>query len=265
VLRITLIVLSIVALAQLGCTEDPEEQGDLNGEENEDIDVEDKEGKSGEDSGNAPRILPAEPLTIESGCVTYVGNHLKYPDGEHSQKYEFCADGTMTKTWNPVPGQDPPGDLTCPGTWSGSGGQLEIKFKCNAGFPNNNSESYEYVFTYEDGAKLDLLGGKAQVEPGDGSTVVGTYEASSYTVLDMGTIMDMEIIADETTVVTDDQWETTSHVILTCVGMVCNLYPDYNSDNTTVTSGPLTNPGTLYDMGGTYMLQTSTKVVLERQ
>ncbi len=274
---LVLLCIGLIGLFAIGCGDDPEEGAGSDSDADSDNDSDADSDSDGDSDGDdacidcgSPEILLAEPLTVSSGCATYVGAHQKTPDGEHIQTYEFCADGTATKLWNPVPGQNPPGQLTCTGTWSGDGSQLIIDTKCSAAsiggaIMGSQFESYEYVFTYENGAKLDLLGGQAQVGPRDGSTVIGSYAASEHSILDLGEILYMDITEDVTTVVTNGHFETITHTILTSKGLLRFLYGDIDDAPGIVTSGPLTMPGTLYDLGGTYMLQTSKKLVLERQ
>lgn len=217
--------------------------------------------------GSAPELLPATPLMIEAGCATFVGNHLKHPDGEHLQTYEFCADGTMTKFWDPVPAQDFPQAMTCPGSWSAdSRGGLEIQFECiDAGFANHAVEVYELAFMYDNGTKLDMFEGRIQLPPGDGSSVIGDYASSLSGIIDMGggTVMYMEMWGDHATRVTDGRWENREHEVVQCEGFAC--VDDYNSEQDTETSGSVDMPGQLYQLGDLHVFQVSQYHVMQRQ
>jgi hypothetical protein len=256
--NLVLLCLGSMALFAIGCSDDSTQSATGDSDAGSAITGGDGEG---------PEIVPATPIAIESGCATYIGNHLKHPDGEHVQTYEFCADGTMTKFWDPVPAQDFPQAMTCPGTWSSdSRGGLQIAFECiDAGFPNSATEVYEVAYMYEDGAKLDMHEGKIQQEPGDGSSIVGTYANSISGVIDMadGLLMYMEMWGDHETVVTDGRWENVEHEFVTCEGTVCTA--DFNSEQDNETSGEFKGPGKLYDLGGVYVFQGTQYHVMDRQ
>ena len=60
-----------------------------------------------------------------------------------------------------------------------------------------------------------------------------------------------------------NRWENLEHELVTCVGTVCTA--EFNSELDTETSGEVTGPGKLYDLGDIYVFQVSQYHVMERQ
>lgn len=210
----------------------------------------------------------AEKLSIISGCETYVGDHPVAPGQGFVQTYQFCADGTVTKMWNPDPVENPtmPGDIVCEGTWSYDGNQLTIETKSTIMFMDLITvEKYGVAFTYQDGEKLDFYSVK-QDAPGDGSSIVGSYSSSANTTVTLGTWMDSDTAAATSTVITrsGDQavWLTTKTVETVCEGGLC---PADEAIAPIETSGNIAMPGTLFELDGTFFFQEAETLVLERQ
>ncbi len=216
-----------------------------------------------------PELLPASLLTVESGCVTYIGAHPLYPDSGEVQTYRFCFDGTVTKYWNPDPNASMPGDLTCEGTWSYDENVLTID-TTDVSYGMNSVEIYGNAYMYDDGAKLDFFS-TAKVPSGDKSTVKGDYALDSLITVDMGTMMDMDTTTNTSLVVTDSdpddglvEWVSELTVTVSCAGMACGSIT--NGTQVTNESGILATPVSLYDLNnGTYIFQTTDELVLEKQ
>jgi len=224
---------------------------------------------------DGPALLPAELLSVDSGCDTYIGAHPVAPgamlcgaggDELCVLEYDFCANGDSEKRWNPSPGEAIPGDTVGTGTWSYDGNELTIDTTATIlGSPSNTVETYDIAFTYDDGARLDLHSA-AQITPGDGSTVVGDYERHASTVATTGGAFaaTIESTADTTMTVTDGAWEATLVEDNECTGslFVCGMVPP---GGTTESSGTVIMPGSLYELGSTYILQVDDALVLEKQ
>ncbi len=239
----------------------------------------DQEDEDNDDMGNAcdpcpndlfnicgsPTLLPAALLSVDSGCVIYIGDHPSEPGQGFIQTIEFCADGTATKWWNPDPVDSPtlPGYLTCDGTWSYNENELTIATTATVmGMAMNTIESYGVAFTYNNGAKLDLSS-PAQIMPGDGSTVIGNYALTIEVSVNMGWVMNMLSIADTSLIITGADpapWTATETTVTTCTGMAC---PPEGTEVTT-TTGTIPLPGELYNLDGTYVIQVDDSLVLDR-
>jgi hypothetical protein len=213
---------------------------------------------------NAPELIDGDPLSVGSGCVTYEGDHPVEPGLGFVQTYEFCANGSAIKLWNPDPVNSPtlPGDLVCVGTWSVTGTELAIDTNCDMlGMVMNSTETYEIAYTYDGGAKLDMFS-VGQDTPGDASSAVGSYSTSTQVTVLVPGMMDMLTIADTaTTVAGDGSWAASQTSVATCTGGVCT--PAMNGTTVTDTSGAIALPGQLFDVDGTYVLQVDDTFVLE--
>ncbi|THB70239.1 MAG: hypothetical protein D6B28_09695, partial [Gammaproteobacteria bacterium] len=216
-----------------------------------------------------PKLIQASLLNVESGCVTYIGDHPSEPGQGFEQKLEFCADGTVTKWWNPDPVNSPsqPGDLVQEGTWSYDGNVLVIETVSSVmGMDMNYTDKYGVAYTYDNGAKLDIYNA-SKVTPAGSGTLAGDYELVSETIITMGSYMDLYAVSTTITEVADNGseflWSSTKTVESTCDGFACN--DASNGTTVTETSRALDAPGTLYDLEGTYIFQTSDVLVLERK
>ncbi len=213
------------------------------------------------------RLLPASLLSVPSGCVTYVGDHPVVSGAGHVQTYRFCADGTVTKWWNPFPVTSPalPGNLVCYGTWAYSGRELIINTTATVvGLASLNSvETYSTAFTYEAGAYLAMYSPE-QVTPGDGSTVIGSYALHNEVTAVLGVLMNSLSVTDLSTVVTDGDpatWASTKINVSTCSGVACPV----TGTTTIKDNGTIVMPGELYHLDGIYLIQADDSLVLERQ
>ncbi len=225
-------------------------------------------------------LIPAALLSVPAGdCVTYVGDHPGEPGQGYIQTYEFCGDGTATKMWNPTPVSSPtlPGNLVQLGDWEYVGNQLVITTSTmiiNDLAEMISVEKYGIAFTYDDGAKLDMYS-PGQVVPGDGGTILGDYALHSEMRVDTVGLVEAvtEAYSDTVAAVTQGapgqaDWVSTLTVELLCTGsdLVCGSVPGLGV-TVTETNGTMERPGWLFDLGGsgTYILQTATDLVLDRQ
>jgi hypothetical protein len=213
-------------------------------------------------AGGDVQILPAALLSVDTGCVTYEGDNPAVPGQGHVETLEFCAGGTVTKWWNPSPGAPIPGDLTCTGTWSYEGNELTIDTTCGT---MDLVDTYGIAFTYEDGAKLDMWS-PGQTIPGDGSTLIGTYALLSETASVFVPWVDLLSVSDTDMVVTAGvrglaDWTSTETIGYTCTGAACPAPPL----SPVVKIGQVLLPGSLYNLGGTYIIQVADTLVLQRQ
>lgn len=219
--------------------------------------------------GSAPELIAAALLNIDSGCTTYIGDNPSAPGQGFEQKIEFCADGKVTKWWNPDPVENPtqPGDLTQEGTWSYSGNTLVIETTSAVmGMTMSYTDKYSVAFTYDNGAKLDLYSASKTSSSG-GSTIAGEYELSSETIITMGAFMNLNSVANTAIEVSDNGsdflWATTKTVSSTCEGFVCT--EESNGTSVTDSSGTIEADGSLFTLGESYILQTDSSLVLVRE
>lgn len=219
--------------------------------------------------GRTPELVAAALLNIDSGCATYIGDNPSAPGQGFEQKIEFCADGKVTKWWNPDPVENPtqPGDLTQEGTWSYSGNNLVIETTSAVmGMTMNYTDKYSVAFTYDNGAKLDLYSASKTSSSG-GSTIAGEYELSSETIITMGVFMNLNSVANTAIEVSDNGsdflWATTKTVSSTCEGFVCT--EESNGTSVTDSSGTIEADGSLFTLGESYILQTDSSLVLVRE
>jgi len=230
---------------------------------------------------DGPALLPAAPLSVGSGCDTFIGAHPVVPgamlcgaakDELCVLEYVFCANGDAEKRWNPSPGEDMPGDTEGTGTWSVDPVTNALTIVTAAEvtvmtftLEMETAEVYDTAFTYDGGSRLDL-NSAAQTTPGDGSTVVGDYERHASTVVVTSGAINATIdsTADTTMTVTEGAWEATLVEDNECTGspLVCDRVPP---DATIPTSGTFTMPGELYEFDSTYVFQADDTLVLERQ
>ncbi len=235
----------------------------------------DRDGVGNACDDDYPTFVPASLITVPAGqsSVKYVG---KNPMNEaYYQSYEFRSNGTVTKIWNPAPGDALPGELTCTGTWNYSGNQLTIDTTASKmGMTIKSVEIYDFAFTYQNGNYLDISSGQ-QITAGDGSTsipigstILGTYKAHmAVTAVTVG-MLDMDTDSVSITTVTAGNpmpWTTTMTPDIACSGSLCSAFPI--SDDPVTTNGSLTVPDDiwLFDLNGIYILQTVANLVLTRQ
>jgi formylglycine-generating enzyme required for sulfatase activity len=238
-------------------------------------DQEDTNGiKDSDDVGDAcevdaPNILPAELLSITSGCVTFEGDHPSAPGQGFVQTYEFCDDGSVTKEWNPDPVSSPtlPGYLVGIGTWEYVGNTLTIITTAEAALNMTmvTTEVYDVAYTFDSGTKLDLYS-TAQV-PSDDTTILGIYERHSTVAMTstMGgnSVMNMAQTIDTIMPVSIGAWSSTTTLDITCTGIGCILVETGVTRDTI--SGYFMMPGELFVVNGTLVLKTADAFVLERQ
>jgi len=251
----SLLIPAMLAMAVcFGCGDDPEADADNTPPD--------------EDTGEV-EIIPAALLRVDSGCETYIGAHPLMPDHPTEVlEYVFCADGTAEKRWNPVPGAPMPGPWDGSGTWSCNANELTIMTTVDSpGGATTGVDTYGVAFTYNDGGtqKLDLYS-VAQTAPGDGSTIIGSYASEGGTTVDLPGIVDMDGVFTKEIKVTDGNpasWAQTETQVITCAGLGCFGIP--TGTNVIETSGTISMPGSLYELGSTYVLQVDDALVLERQ
>ena len=214
-------------------------------------------------------LIPAAPLGVSSGCVTYEGDHPVEPGQGFVVHYEFCADGTAVKDWNPSPVESPglPGDTHGVGNWSYVGNELNITTTATVlgSMSMVTVEEYGVAFTYDSGAKLDWYS-VAQTAPGDGSTIIGSYASQGQASVTMGALLDFDADITKEMDVTDGDpasWAQTETQVKTCVGAACT--PDMRGTSNIDTHGTIAMPGQLYRVDGTYFIQADDSLVLERQ
>ena len=137
-------------------------------------------------------------VVVSSGCDTYKGLHPitindlaccsggatpECADGVQGDQvcyieYEFCADGTVTKTWDPDPSTTLVGHGAETGTWGYVGTDLVIHVETAGAFSTVTDETHGIAITYMDGGvrKLDWLGtiqlDATTMQPGDGSVLI---------------------------------------------------------------------------------------------
>jgi outer membrane protein assembly factor BamB len=225
----------------------------------------------GEDPGEV-EIIEAALLRVDSGCDTYKGAHPLVPDHPTEVlEYVFCADGTAEKRWNPNPGAPMPGPWDGAGTWSYDGNELTITTTAaGPGGPPTGVDTYGVAFTYDDGGteKLDLYS-LAQTAPGDGSTIIGSYASEIGITVDLPGLVDMDAVSTIEMQVTDGNpasWAQTVTRVVTCplssgIGCIGVQTGTFVID----TNGTVSMPGSLYELGSTYVLQVDDTLVLERK
>ncbi len=260
------------------CDEDMDGDGVSNADdncpwyENDDQDDADEDGFGeacdpcpGDATNDCFELKTASIFAVPDGeSATYIGDHPRYPGTEHVQTYEFNSDGSVTKWWNPDPVGSPtlPGDLTCVGTWSVDGAGLTVSTIASVmGMDMVSVETYDVAFTYEDGLYLDFFSAKKSA-PADGTTMEGTYTLHTEVTVVLGAMMDSLIISDTTTTVDSaNNWSSAETTTSTCTGDACS--EDMNGTKTTNTNGFIGN--WLFDLDGSYIIQTDDIFVLERQ
>jgi hypothetical protein len=190
-------------------------------------------------AGDACDICPADDmdvcdsgLIVSSGCDTYEGLHpitLSDPicGGQAcTVSYKFCADGTVTKEWDPDPTADIPAHGIETGTWGMVGTDLVIDVSATGAFAISTTETHGTAITYMDGGSrvldwnctIQLDGGG----PGDGSVLTGPaiqYVAADNTVVSVsGGLLDMDIgVVRELVVGAGGDWtQTKTETINSC-------------------------------------------------
>jgi hypothetical protein len=215
-------------------------------------------------------------------CETFIGPNPVAPTATNCGtaqnqpcvvKYKFCANGSATKDWEPVPGSAMPGPFSGTGTWTQVGRVLTITTtdpdQMSMGMLN--VEDYDTAFVYYDSVahktKLDL-NGVAKATSG----VPGSYARNSTTHATMppppGTLF-MDLVGDSVTSLTvqaGGSWSGSVVIDITCQdpGMpgLCAAYGDTNTPISGTTS---TDPSILKTPGSLYILQYDTTLLLTRQ
>ena len=218
---------------------------------------------------SGPALIPAALLVVSSGCVPYEGDHPVEPGQGFVVHYEFCADGTAVKDWNPSPVESPglPGDTHGVGNWSYVGNELNITTTATTVIgPMVTVEEYGVAFTYDSGAKLDWYS-VAQTAPGNGSTIIGSYASQGKASVTAGALLDFDADITKEMDVTDGDpasWAQTETQVKTCIGdLACT--PDMRGTSNIDTNGTIAMPGQLYQVGSGYILQVDDTLILERQ
>ncbi len=215
----------------------------------------------GDGAGDACDICPADDtdvcdsgLIVSSGCDTYIGYNpitgdahvccsggatpeclaTETPDIPCEVSYEFCANGSVTKTWDPdpTPGTSIPGHATETGTWGYdlATNNLLIETGIILPFPMTTVESHQIAITYMDGGvrKLDW-DGTIQLDggaPGDGTSLVGSslmYYGSDVAAIAVTGLFSMDVDISRTNTLTDNfdgtvDWNQVETNTSTCTG-----------------------------------------------
>jgi hypothetical protein len=193
------------------------------------------------------------------------------PDSECYYVYEFCGDGTVTKSWDSIPDDPATPYLVVGGTWSYVAGDLVLTFnqELDPGPPPLvlvSGETYQVSFMYDNGTKLDWF----SVAKASGDSVVGTYAGGVTVSADIAGLLDYDAdVTRDMTVSTGcpPNWGLTETTVITCPAATHPFCGGYTEETTTdTTTGPVPVPnGTLYQVGSDYVLQTSTTLVMEKQ
>ncbi len=210
-------------------------------------------------------------LSVAEGCDTYLAPHPITQDINSCCSYnatprcnvgtdipdipcvvvlEFCADGSMTKTWDPDPlsAAPMPGHSTATGTWSYTGNQLTTDV--TGTLSDNTEEIYSVAFTYTDGSDTLLRTADAAQDVPDAAVLAGSYSHNSDVSVIAGTFLNMTVnTVTALTVNADYSWSGTITITTDCTssGTLC---PDgtggpYSDVEVTPISGIITAPGEL--------------------
>jgi hypothetical protein len=240
-------------------------------------------------------------LIVSSGCDTYKGLHPitvdalaccsggatpecaagETPDEVCYVAYEFCADGTVTKEWDPDPAAAMPAHAVETGTWGYVGTDLVISVATPGLMATSTEETHGVAITYMDGGTrvldwngtVQLMGGG----PGDGSALIGTgiqYVAADNTVVSVtGGILDMDVDVSRVVELTDqgataDWTQTQTNTTQSCSSSIPGLCPPViPSVEVTVTNGSIANdPAVLKSIQGLYyFLVVDNTLALQKQ
>ena len=263
-----------------------------------------QEDDDGDGAGEACDICPGDAgdtcdsgVIVSSGCDTYVGLHPitkdaiaccsfnptpecaagDVPDEVCYLTYEFCADGTVTKTWDADPAAAMPAHGEETGTWGYVGTDLVISVSSGGLFTTSTDEKHGIAITYMDGGTRVLdWNGTVQLDgggPGDGSELIGPaiqYVGQDNTVVSVGVgILDMEIDVVRQVALTDQgataDWEqTVTQTTVSCTSSMGLCPPAVPP---VVTTGSIANdPAVLKNIQGLYyFLVVDDTLKLERQ
>jgi hypothetical protein len=237
-------------------------------------------------------------VVVSSGCDTYKGPHpvtvdaLACCEGGPTPEcadgvtgtipcyieYEFCADGTVTKTWDPDPTQVLVGHGSETGTWGYVGTDLVIDVSTGGAFATETNEKHGIAITYMDGGvrKLDWLGtiqlDASTMQPGDGSVLIPgmTYVGVDATdvLVGGGSILDLDNDQQRIVALTDAgggllNWQQTTTITETCTGSFCPPPPT----SPVITTGQIDNdPSILKNIQDLYyFLVLDDTLAMEKQ
>lgn len=242
-------------------------------------------------AGDACDICPADAadlcdsgVVVSSGCDTYKGLHPvtvdalaccsggatpECADGATGDQmcyitYKFCANGTVTKTWDPDPTQTLVPHASETGTWGYQGTNLVIEVATTGVFSTATDETHGIAITYMDGGvrKLDWLGtiqlNASTMQPGDGSVLIPgmTYVGVDATdvLVAGGSILDLHNDTQRIVALADAgggllDWTQTTTISQTCTGSFCPPAPS----SPVITTGQISNdPGLLKNIANLY-------------
>lgn len=244
-------------------------------------------------------------LDVITGCDTYKGLHpitkdalaccsgratpecLSGQDIPCYVEYEFCADGTVYKTWDPAPDNALVGHATAPGTWyydvTPTGAYLVIDTLAAGAFPTATVERHGSAVTYgTDGQRVLNWNGTIQIDvsipgPGDGTALIGPtlqYMGDDNTLVCVGAgcpFLNMDVDVTRAVALTDNgdgtaDWaQTTTTTTVSCTSSMGLCTPD---PAPTVSTGTIPNdPAELKGpVGGVaYFLVLETQLELALQ
>ena len=179
-------------------------------------------------------------------------------------EYEFCANGTVTKTWDADPTQELVAHGSEAGTWGYVGTDLVIDVSTAGAFATATNEKHGIAITYMDGGvrKLDWLGtiqlDATTMQPGDGSAL---FPGMTYVGVDAtdvlvggGSILNLHNDTQRQVALTDAgggllNWQQTTTISQTCTGSFCPPPPT----SPVITTGQISNdPGILKNIQDLY-------------
>ncbi len=213
----------------------------------------------GESSGNQdvpqPDYVSASYLEIPSGSVTYKGLD---PKDDSEMTLTFYSDGTFGKVWT-IPFM---GTQTTTGTWAYDSNHVLTLEHNTPGDTVATTEVYDLAFVYDDGNKLTFYIYK-QTDPGDGSTILGTY-SSHVNVHVIVSALSMDQYTDNAvtlTVNSSAKWN------LETAQVVTGTPADLNGTEITNDGGTLAIPDGiwLFKIESSFFIQVDDTYVLTKQ
>jgi hypothetical protein len=212
-------------------------------------------GPSGDLNIPDPDYVSAAYLVVPSGSVTYKGLD---PKDDNEMTLTFNSDGTFSKIWT-IPFM---GTQTSTGTWAYDSNYVLTLDHNTLGATVATTEVYNLAFVYDDGNKLTFYIYK-QTDPGDGSTILGTY-SSHVNVHVIVSALSMNQYTDNAvtlTVNSSAKWNSEMTQVIT------GTPADLNGTEIINDSGTLAIPDDiwLFKIDSSYFIQVDDAYVLTKQ